>query len=144
MICLRAVTVEEERTPVNPYVQDTEPHAKRPRRYRPGTLALKEIKRYQRCTDLVIKKLPFQRLVRVFAVKALVILVVIAINMIPADVTIRWQCFSMQAVIEAAEHFIVHLLEDTNLCAIHAKRVTIMQKDMQLARRIRGAWGGLG
>ncbi|CAD0098087.1 unnamed protein product [Aureobasidium mustum] len=51
---------------------------------------------------------------------------------------------TIMALQEAAEAFLVHLFEDTNLCAIHAKRVTIMQKDIQLARRIRGAWGGLG
>lgn len=51
---------------------------------------------------------------------------------------------AIQALQESAEAFMVHLFEDTNLCAIHAKRVTIMQKDIQLARRIRGAWGGLG
>lgn len=56
----------------------------------------------------------------------------------------RWQSQAIQALQEAAEAFMVHLFEDTNLCAIHAKRVTIMQKDVQLARRIRGAWGGLG
>ncbi|CAD0090856.1 unnamed protein product [Aureobasidium vineae] len=65
---------------------------KQSRRYKPGTVALREIRKYQR----------------------------------------------------TAEAFLVHLFEDTNLCAIHAKRVTIMQKDIQLARRIRGAWGGLG
>lgn len=56
----------------------------------------------------------------------------------------RWQSQAIQALQEASEAFLVHLFEDTNLCAIHAKRVTIMQKDIQLARRIRGAWGGLG
>lgn len=45
--------------------------------------------------------------------------------------------------ITTTEAFLVHLFEDANLCAIHAKRVTIMIKDMQLARRIRGPWGGL-
>ncbi|KAL8791477.1 MAG: hypothetical protein Q9213_000094 [Squamulea squamosa] len=57
---------------------------------------------------------------------------------------LRWQSQAIQALQESAEAFMVHLFEDTNLCAIHAKRVTIMQKDLQLARRIRGAWGGLG
>jgi len=57
---------------------------------------------------------------------------------------LRWQSVAILALQEAAEAFLVHLFEDTNLCAIHAKRVTIMQKDIQLARRIRGAWGGLG
>ena len=55
-----------------------------------------------------------------------------------------WQSLEIQALQESCEAFMVHLFEDTNLCAIHAKRVTIMQKDVQLARRIRGAWGGLG
>lgn len=57
---------------------------------------------------------------------------------------LRWQSTAIQALQEAAEAYLVHLFEDTNLLAIHAKRVTIMQKDIQLARRIRGAWGGLG
>ncbi|KAF4620170.1 hypothetical protein G7Y89_g14655 [Cudoniella acicularis] len=103
------------------------------RRYRPGTLALKEIRRYQNSTDLLMRKLPFSRLVRE-----------IAINFRPAGEDYRWQSQAIQALQEAAEAFLVHLFEDTNLCAIHAKRVTIMQKDIQLARRIRGAWGGLG
>ena len=56
----------------------------------------------------------------------------------------RFQSTALQALQEAAEAYMVHLFEDANLLAIHAKRVTIMQKDIQLARRIRGAWGGLG
>ncbi|KAH8598056.1 putative histone H3 protein [Bisporella sp. PMI_857] len=103
------------------------------RRYRPGTLALKEIKQYQRSTDLLIRKLPFARLVRE-----------IALTLRPAGEGMRWQSQAIMALQESAEAFLVHLFEDTNLCAIHAKRVTIMQKDIQLARRIRGAWGGLG
>ncbi|KAI9832518.1 MAG: histone H3-like centromeric protein hH3v [Sarea resinae] len=111
---------------------DPIPHRKQ-RRYRPGTLALKEIRRYQRSTDLLLLKLPFSRLVRE-----------IAMNLAPSRELFRWQSQAIQALQEAAEAFLVHLFEDTNLCAIHAKRVTIMQKDIQLARRIRGAWGGLG
>ncbi|TVY38174.1 histone H3-like centromeric protein hH3v [Lachnellula subtilissima] len=103
------------------------------RRYRPGTLALKEIRRYQSSTELLMRKLPFSRLVRE-----------IALNLRPAGEGMRWQSQAIQALQEASEAFLVHLFEDTNLCAIHAKRVTIMQKDIQLARRIRGAWGGLG
>ncbi|KAL2918088.1 centromeric DNA-binding histone H3-like protein cse4 [Polyrhizophydium stewartii] len=57
---------------------------------------------------------------------------------------LRWQAHAILALQEAAEAFLVHLFEDANLCAIHAKRVTIMTKDIQLARRIRGPWGGLG
>lgn len=70
----------------------------------------------------------------------------IALSLLPAAqqaAGIRWQSQAIQALQEASEAFLVHLFEDTNLCAIHAKRVTIMQKDIQLARRIRGSWGGL-
>ncbi|KAK0722354.1 histone H3-like protein [Lasiosphaeria miniovina] len=105
----------------------------RKRRYRPGTLALKEIRRYQANTDLLLLKLPFARVVRE-----------IALQCRPMGEEMRWQSQAIQALQEAAEAFLVHLFEDTNLCAIHAKRVTIMQKDIQLARRIRGVWGGAG
>ncbi|KAL2201318.1 histone H3-like protein [Corynascus similis CBS 632.67] len=105
----------------------------RKRRYRPGTLALKEIRRYQANTDLLMSKLPFARLVRE-----------IALQYQPSREELRWQSQAILALQESAEAFLVHLFEDTNLCAIHAKRVTIMQKDIQLARRIRGAWGGAG
>jgi histone H3-like centromeric protein A len=108
---------------------------RKPRRYKPGTLALREIRRYQQSTELLLLKLPFARLVRE-----------IALSILPyhAAQDLRWQSQAIQALQEASEAFLVHLFEDTNLCAIHAKRVTIMQKDIQLARRIRGAWGGLG
>ncbi|KAJ5166348.1 uncharacterized protein N7482_005129 [Penicillium canariense] len=120
--------------PSNVQPGDPTPTGKR-RRYKPGTVALKEIRRYQRSYDLLIAKLPFARLVRE-----------VALDLLPADVgaELRWQSHAIQALQEAAEAFMVHLFEDTNLCAIHAKRVTIMQKDIQLARRIRGVWGGLG
>lgn len=68
----------------------------------------------------------------------------IALGVRPRDEGMRWQSQAIQALQEASEAFLVHLFEDTNLCAIHAKRVTIMQKDIQLARRIRGVWGGVG
>ncbi|KAK2628415.1 hypothetical protein QTJ16_001518 [Diplocarpon rosae] len=103
------------------------------RRFRPGTKALKEIRQYQKSTDLLITKLPFSRLVRE-----------VAMMLRPAGTGMRWQSQAIQALQEASEAFLVHLFEDTNLCAIHAKRVTIMQKDIQLARRIRGAWGAGG
>ncbi|KAL3432189.1 histone-fold-containing protein [Aspergillus tetrazonus] len=117
-------------------IQPGDPTPKgRRHRYKPGTVALKEIRKYQRSYDLLLRKLPFARLVRE-----------VALDILPADVgsELRWQSHAIQALQEAAEAFLVHLFEDTNLCAIHAKRVTIMQKDIQLARRIRGAWGGLG
>ena len=97
---------------------------KKPHRYRPGTVALREIRKYQKSTELLIRKLPFQRLVRE-----------IALNY-KSD--LRFQTQAILALQEACEAYIVKLFEDTNLCAIHAKRVTIMAKDMILARRIRG------
>ena len=97
---------------------------KKQHRYRPGTVALREIRRYQRTTELLIRKLPFQRLVREIA------------QDFKAD--LRFQSKAIQALQEAAESYLVGLFEDTNLGAIHAKRVTIMPKDVQLARRIRG------
>lgn len=97
---------------------------KKPHRYRPGTVALREIRRYQKSTDLLIRKLPFQRLVREIA------------QDFKND--IRFQGTAILALQEASEAYLVSLFEDTNLCAIHAKRVTIMPKDIQLARRIRG------
>ncbi|KAH6850216.1 putative histone H3 protein [Chaetomium sp. MPI-CAGE-AT-0009] len=115
-----------------PKAGDPVPQPKK-RRYRPGTVALKEIRRYQANTDLLMLKLPFSRLVRE-----------IALQYQPSAEELRWQSQAILALQEAAEAFLVHLFEDTNLCAIHAKRVTIMQKDIQLARRIRGVWGGAG
>jgi len=97
---------------------------KKPRRFRPGTLALREIRRYQKSTELLIRKMPFQRLLREVA------------GTIRND--LRFQSTALLAMQEAAEAYLVGLFEDTNLCAIHAKRITILVKDMQLARRIRG------
>ena len=51
---------------------------------------------------------------------------------------LRFQSSAVMALQEASEAYLVGLFEDTNLCAIHAKRVTIMPKDIQLTRRIRG------
>jgi len=94
------------------------------RRYRPGTVALREIRKYQKSTELLIRKLPFQRLVREIAQDF--------------KTDLRFQSSAVLALQEAAEAYLVGLFEDTNLAAIHAKRVTIMPKDIQLARRIRG------
>ena len=104
---------------------------KRLHRFRPGTLALKEIRRYQKSTELLIWKLPFQRLVHEIAND---------IDVCPAHLhgKIRFQSAAVMALQEASEAYLVGLFEDTNLCAIHAKRVTIMPKDIQLARRICG------
>ena len=102
---------------------------RKPRRYRPGTVALREIRRYQTTGNLLIRKLPFQRLVREIATNRE------NRKMVP---DVRFQGTAILAIQEASESHLVHLFEDTNLCAIHAKRVTIMPKDIQLARRLRG------
>ena len=97
----------------------------KPHRYRPGTVALQEIWRYQKSTKLLLRKLPFQRLVRELAQDL-------------GKMTIRFQSGAIMALQEASEAYLVGLLEDANLCAIHTKRVTIMPKDIQLAHHIRG------
>lgn len=97
---------------------------KKPHRYRPGTVALREIRRYQKSTDLLIRKAPFMRFVKEIAYQ------------IKSD--LRFQSTALLALQEAAEAYLVGVFEDANLCAIHAKRVTIMQKDLKLAMRIRG------
>ncbi|KAF8958277.1 histone-fold-containing protein [Flammula alnicola] len=90
----------------------------------PGTVALREIRRYQKSTELLIRKLPFQRLVREIAQDF--------------KTDLRFQSSAVMALQEAAEAYLVSLFEDTNLAAIHAKRVTIQPKDLALARRLRG------
>ena len=100
------------------------PQTYKPNRFRPGTVALREIRKFQKSTDLLIRKLPFQRLVRTIAQDF--------------KTDLQFQSQAILALQEAAEEYLVGLFEDTNLCAIHAKRVTIMPKDIQLARRIRG------
>ena len=97
---------------------------KRPHRYRPGTVALREIRRFQKSSDLLVRKLPFQRLVREIAMDF--------------KTDLRFRKSGMLALQEASESYVVDLLEDTNLLAIHAKRVTIKPKDIQFCRRIRG------
>ena len=106
---------------------------KKPHRYRPGTVALREIRRYQKTTELLIRKAPFQRLVREIT-QTLDKPSGFHLNLSE----IRFQGSTVLALQEAAEAYHVGLFEDTNLCSMHAKRVTIMPKDIQLARRIRG------
>ena len=98
---------------------------KKPHRYRPGTVALREIRRYQKSTELLIRKLPFQWLVREIAQDL-------------GKMNMRFQSGAIMALQETSKAYLVGLLEDSNLCAIHTKRVMIMPKDIQLARRIRG------
>jgi histone H3 len=109
---------------------------KKPRQYRPGTVALREICHFQKTTELLIGKAPFQRIVRKIAQKI--------------KKEVRFQSTAVLALQEASEAYMVGMFEDTNLAALHAKRVTIMPRDMLLARRLRGeictepdAMGGL-
>ena len=98
---------------------------RKPRRFRPGTVALREIRRYQKSTDLLIRKLPFQRLVKEVAGK-----------LCPR---LRFQSTAILALQEASESFLVSMFEDVNVCALHAGRVTIQVKDIWLWNRmIRG------
>lgn len=101
-----------------------QPLAKKPHRYRPGTVALREIRKYQKSTELLIRKVPFQRLVREIAQDF--------------KLDLRFQSTAILALQEASEAYLTGLFEDCNLCALHAKRVTVMPRDMVLARRIRG------
>ena len=100
---------------------------KKPHRFRPGTVALREIRQYQKTTELFIRKRAFQRLVREITQDF--------------KTDIRFQGTAILALQEAAEAYLVGLFQDTNLCAIHGKRVTITPKDIQLARRLRGEGG---
>jgi len=97
---------------------------KKVQRYRPGTVALREIRKYQSTTSLLIRRLPFQRLVREISTNF--------------RVEIRFQSAALLALQESAEEYLVGVFSSANLCAIHAHRVTIMPRDIQLARRIRG------
>jgi len=93
-------------------------------RFKPGTVALREIKKYQKSTDMLIPRAPFQRLVRDICRGI--------------DNELRFQANALVALQEASEAYLVGVLEDAGTCALHAKRVTVMKADMQLARRMRG------
>ena len=97
---------------------------KKAHRWRPGTVALREIRKFQKGTELLIQKAPFQRLVRELATTQ--------------KEGLRFQSSAVQAIQEATESYVISLLADTNLCAIHTRRVTIQPKDVQLALRLRG------
>jgi histone H3 len=96
----------------------------KPHRYRPGTVALRQIRWYQKSTELLLRKGPFNKLCREVA------------QMFASD--LRFGKNAVLALQEASEAYLVGVFEDTNLAAIHGKRVTIMPKDVQLTRRIRG------
>ncbi|XP_031645089.1 histone H3-like centromeric protein A [Oncorhynchus kisutch] len=101
------------------------PSLQKRRRFRPGTRALMEIRKYQKSTDLLLRKGPFARLVR-------------EVCQTYSRDFMRWQVYALLALQEAAEAFLVLLFSDAYLCTIHAKRVTLFPRDIQLARRIRG------
>lgn len=94
------------------------------KRWRPGTVALREIRKLQQKTDNLIAKAPFRRLVRECLMQA----------MVPK----RLSEMGAMALQDSTEEYVVGLLADSNLCALHAKRVTIMPRDLHLARRLRG------
>lgn len=97
----------------------------KPHRFRPGTVALRQIRQYQKSWDLVIPKLPFSRVVR-------------SIVNSNGFIDFRITRDALLAIQEASEAYLVRLFDDANLCAIHAKRVTIMPKDMRLVIRLSG------
>eukprot|EP00210_Caulerpa_lentillifera_P007668 g7319.t1 len=97
---------------------------KKPRKFRSGTVALRQIRHYQKTTGLLLRRAPFQRLVREVS------------QDYKSD--LRFQTSALMALQEATEDYLVKLFADTQYCAIHAKRITIMPKDMMLARRLRG------
>ena len=99
---------------------------KKPRRYRPGTVALREIRRYQKTTDLLIPKANFKRLVRE-----------ILQNLRKNADPFRVKKSAYLALQEAAEAYVVDCMEGANLCAIHAKRTTVKVKDLRLARTLK-------
>ena len=96
----------------------------KPHWYRAGTVALQDIRHFQKTSALLIRKLPFQRLVREIAQDF--------------KTDLRFQSVAILCLQEAAEAYPVRLFDDANLCTIHARGVTIMPKDILLARRI---WG---
>uniref|UniRef100_A0A803VC84 Core Histone H2A/H2B/H3 domain-containing protein n=1 Tax=Ficedula albicollis TaxID=59894 RepID=A0A803VC84_FICAL len=97
---------------------------------RPGQRALQEIRKYQSSTRLLLRAGPFARLVRELCL------------LFTRGVDYRWQRMALLALQEATEAFVVRLMEDGYLCSLHARRVTLYPKDLQLARRLRGLEAG--
>ncbi|KAM9266885.1 histone H3-like centromeric protein A [Cariama cristata] len=118
------------RVPAPPPPPPSPRRTPRPRRRRPGQRALQEIRKYQSSTRLLLRPAPFVRLVREICL------------LFTRGVDYRWQRMALVALQEAAEAFTVRLLEDAYLCSLHARRVTLYPKDVQLARRLRGLEGG--
>ncbi len=98
---------------------------KKTHRFRPGTVALREIRKLQASVDLVLRKAPFYRLVKEVSAQWV-------------NTPVRFTRAAMDAVQEATESYVTGVLADSNLCALHARRVTVMPRDIHLARRLRG------
>ena len=107
---------------------------KKPHRYHPGLLALREIHQYQQSTECLIKRTPFNKLIKKISQEYRVC----PEGPRTPSVQVRFQSTALAALQEAAENFLVGLFEDVNLLAVHAKRVTVMPHDIRLALRIRG------
>ncbi|XP_020572267.1 histone H3-like centromeric protein cnp1 isoform X1 [Phalaenopsis equestris] len=108
-----------------PHGEAGEAHQRSKRRFKPGTVALREIRKLQKTWNHLIPAAPFIRIVK-------------DMTFFYSQEVNRWQAEALVAIQEAAESYLIELFEDANLCAIHAKRVTLMQKDLHLARRIAG------
>lgn len=120
----RGASRRKSQQPVRRSVVEKSP---KKRRFRPGQKALKEIRHFQKTTNLLIRKLPFSRVVRE-----------IAMEVVGPSQTLMWKATAIMALQEAAEAYLVLLFEDALLCAVHAKRVTVTPKDIWLAQRLRG------
>ena len=124
----RRHTIATKGVPPKKSVDTTKKGLKSRRRYRPGTVALREIRKYQKTTDLLIPRLPFRRLIAEIVQDLLDL----------SGIQLRFQKSAIVALQEASETFLVELFEKANLMAIHAKRVTIGPKDLVLAAFIGG------
>ncbi|KEH18686.1 putative transcription factor Hap3/NF-YB family [Medicago truncatula] len=102
-----------------------ESEEKKKRRNRPGTVALREIRKFQKAVNLLIPCAPFVRCVKQIT------------NQLSMEVS-RWTAEALLALQEAAEEHLVRMFEGGMLCALHAKRVTLMKKDLELTRRLTG------
>jgi histone H3 len=120
------ITAKQAKTYASPASKDASHVVRRAHRWRPGTVALREIKKLQASTDILIRRAPFRRLCQ-------------EIMLTQFNVSrLRFTQSAMDCMHEATEAYLVGLFEDANLCALHAKRVTVMPKDLHLARRLRG------
>ena len=127
MSCIIARTKVKSLGGIRLYNKDGKPNAgrvRKPRRYRSGTLALREIRKYQRTSDLLIRKLSFQRIVREIMYNTL------------KKPDLRITPDALLALQEAAEAYLVNMFDDVNLIAIHGKRQTIMVKDIKIWKRL--------